>query len=61
MIVGLPNSPSTAGSGGLKRTIPRAPLDTFEHRGFLAADIRARAEPDFDVEGVPVPSTLAPR
>ena len=49
-MVGWPNSPSIAGSGGLARTVPRLPSRLSQQRGLLAADIRAGAEPHLQRE-----------
>ncbi len=50
MMVGLPNSPWTAGKGG-PRTRHAAPaLDAVDQRGLLAADERAGAHLDDDVQ-----------
>ena len=49
--VGLPKSPALTGNGGLLRGSPRLPFDRLEQRGLFAADVRAGAAPDLDVEG----------
>ena len=62
MMVGRPNSPAIAGSGGLKRTIPRLPSRLSEHRGFFAADIRAGADArPRGRKALPLPRMLSPR
>ena len=49
--VGLPNRPSSAGIGGFARTMPALALEALQHRGLLAADVRAGADADVQVEG----------
>ena len=51
--VGLPNSPSIAGSGGLARTTAALALQRVQEARLLAADIGAGADPHLHVEGAP--------
>ncbi len=48
--VGFAYRPSIAGNGGLSRGMPRSPSSDSMQRGFLAADVRARAAVHDDLE-----------
>ena len=50
MLVGLPQRPRWAGNGGRGRGWPGRSSSEAHERSFLAADERAGADPDLDVE-----------
>ena len=51
MSVGRPHSPATAGIRRPRARRAAPALDRRDQRGLLAADERAGAEPDVDLEG----------
>ena len=50
IVVGMPNSPATAGNGRLDARVAALPLEGVHHRRLFAADVRAGAlvHPDVD-------------
>ena len=52
MTVGLPNRPLMRRQRRLGAHQPALALEAFEQRGFLAADIGAGADADFEVEAI---------
>jgi hypothetical protein len=58
--VGLPNSPSSAGSGGFGPHFAALALQTVEQRGFFAAHIGARADPHLELQKEPPDAPMQP-